>query len=183
MNDMPENWCSLGICHRHTWHTHDMAYLFTHLMDLDDSKAHLIAIMYLRTDCNHSAASAVPPGTISLRSWRNLHLYTPPPYGVLSSIYVHAWISWCERVIGHAVLIFVRLQNTCSAPMCHAHTHHANISTWAQNGIWRIWPYLEISEAIWCLGAQQMQQNGCNQSEDTLWLWDGLLNHPNPSNK
>ena len=72
MNDMPENWCSLGIFHRHIWHTHDMAYLFTHLMDLDDSKAHLIAIRYLRTDCNHSAASAVPPGTISLRLFPNM---------------------------------------------------------------------------------------------------------------
>ena len=53
--------------HRHMWHTHDMAYLFTRLMDLDDSKAHLIARRYLRTDCNHSAACSVPPGTISLR--------------------------------------------------------------------------------------------------------------------
>ena len=44
-----------------------MAYLFTRLMDLDDSKAHLIARRYLRTDCNHSAACSVPPGTISLR--------------------------------------------------------------------------------------------------------------------
>ena len=58
--------------HRHMWHTHDMAYLFTRLMDLDDSKAHLIAIRYLRTDCNHSAASAVPPGTISLRLLSNM---------------------------------------------------------------------------------------------------------------
>ena len=49
-----------------------MAYLFTRLMDLDDSKAHLIAIRYLRADYNHSAASAVPPGTISLRLLSNM---------------------------------------------------------------------------------------------------------------
>ena len=72
MNVTTENCCTLGICHRHIWHTHDMAYLFTRLMDLDDSKAHLIAIRYLRTDYNHSAASAVPPGTISLRLLPNM---------------------------------------------------------------------------------------------------------------
>ena len=49
-----------------------MAYLFTRLMDLDDSKAHLIARRYLRTDCNHSAACSVPPGTISLRLLPNM---------------------------------------------------------------------------------------------------------------
>ena len=68
----PQKTVKLGICHRHIWHTHDMAYLFTRLMDLDDSKAHLIAIRYLRADYNHSAASAVPPGTISLRLLPNM---------------------------------------------------------------------------------------------------------------
>ena len=45
-------------------------------MDLDDSKAHLIARRYLRTDCNHSAACSVPPGTISLRLLP--YMVTPP---------------------------------------------------------------------------------------------------------
>ena len=62
-------------------------------MDLDDSKAHLIAIRYLRTDCNHSAASAVPPGTISLRLFPNMVISFICHFGLMHlgwyGVYVH----------------------------------------------------------------------------------------------
>ena len=54
-------------------------------MDLDDSKAHLIARRYLRINCNHSAACSVPPGTISLRLLP--YMVTPPSiFGITQSL-------------------------------------------------------------------------------------------------